>query len=55
MLEALEVELQTDVSCYVGGGNWILVFWKNTQSHGAISLAPEKKLFIAGQLYRELF
>ena len=29
--EALELELQTGVSCHVGAGNWTRVLWKSSQ------------------------
>lgn len=29
--DLLELELQTDVSCCKGAGNWTMVLWKNIQ------------------------
>lgn len=31
VLDPLELDLQTIMSCYVGAGNWILVLWKSSQ------------------------
>ena len=31
VLDALELKLQVVVSCHVGAGNWIHVFWKSSQ------------------------
>lgn len=42
VLDPLELELQTSVSCYVLNGNWTWVLWRatSTPDHWAISPAP---------------